>query len=56
MNPATYHRGQRDYGTGYDMMARIEDLEAGITAALRERDDDMRPILREALHGRKGCK
>ena len=23
----TYHKGQRNFGTGYDMMARIEELE-----------------------------
>jgi hypothetical protein len=24
----TYHRGERNYGTGYDMMNRIDELEA----------------------------
>jgi hypothetical protein len=24
----TYHRGERNYGTGYDMMRRIDELEA----------------------------
>jgi hypothetical protein len=47
----TYHRGSRNYGTGYDMMARIDELEAAIIDALRETDDNMRPILRKALHG-----
>jgi TATA-binding protein-associated factor Taf7 len=30
---------------------RIDELEAAIIDALRERDEDMRPILRKALHG-----
>lgn len=25
---ATYHRGQRNYGTGFEMMERIDDLES----------------------------
>ena len=29
----TYHRGARDFGTGYDMMARIVELEAALTKA-----------------------
>ena len=29
----TYHRGARDFGTGYDMMARIVELEAQLAAA-----------------------
>ena len=26
--PATYHRGKRNFGTGYDMIDRIEAIEA----------------------------
>ena len=29
---STYHRGKKNYGTGYDMMARIDELEAKIAA------------------------
>ena len=29
----TYHRGARDFGTGYDMMARIVELEAALAKA-----------------------
>ena len=29
----TYHKGQRCYGTGYDMMSRIEQLEERLKAA-----------------------
>lgn len=47
----TYHRGERNYGTGYDMIDRITALETGIIEALRETDDNMRPILCKALHG-----
>ena len=28
---ATYHRGQRNFGTGYDMIDQIEALEAKLT-------------------------
>jgi len=31
--PATYHRGKKNYGTGYDMMARIDELEAKLAKA-----------------------
>lgn len=27
---STYHRGSQNYGTGYEMMARIDELEAMI--------------------------
>jgi hypothetical protein len=26
----TYHRGERNYGTGYDMMKRIDELEVSL--------------------------
>ena len=29
----TYHRGARDFGTGYDMMVRIVELEAALAKA-----------------------
>lgn len=28
MTTPTYHRGKRNFGTGFDMMKRIEELEA----------------------------
>jgi UDP-N-acetylmuramyl pentapeptide synthase len=28
MTQATYHSGPRNYGTGFDMMKRIDELEA----------------------------
>lgn len=34
----TYHKGQRNYGTGYDMMARIDELEAACWRMQEERD------------------
>ena len=34
----TYHRGQRNYGTGYDMMDRIDRLEAGLRECAAEID------------------
>ena len=30
--PATYHRGSQNYGTGYEMMARIDAQDAKIAA------------------------
>jgi hypothetical protein len=41
--PATYHRGSQNYGTGYEMMARIDELEATIKALVEalERIDDL---------------
>jgi hypothetical protein len=47
----TFHRGKRDFGTGYHMMTRIEKLEATIVEALRSRDEEMREVLRKGLHG-----
>ena len=29
---STYHRGSQNYGTGYEMMARIDELEATLSA------------------------
>jgi hypothetical protein len=29
----TYHRGERNYGTGYDMMKRIDALEEALALA-----------------------
>ena len=29
---STYHRGSQNYGTGYEMMARIDELEAKLSA------------------------
>ena len=29
----TYHKGQRNFGTGFDMMARIVELEAALEKA-----------------------
>lgn len=43
-----------DYTVVDDLIDRINALEAGIVAALRETDDNMRPILRKALHGEGG--
>lgn len=34
----TYHKGPRNFGTGYDMMARIEELEAACWRMKEERD------------------
>ena len=31
---ATYHRGQRNFGTGYDMIDQIEALEAKLAKAV----------------------
>ena len=31
---ATYHRGKKNYGTGYEMMARIDELEAKLAKAV----------------------
>jgi hypothetical protein len=54
----TYHKGQRNYGTGYDMMQRIDDLEASLSEMTRRRDewrkksdgyDDVRIALREKV-------
>ena len=45
----TYHRGARDFGTGYDMMARIIELEAALAkadAALKECMDEIDDYIR----------
>lgn len=34
----TYHKGQRNYGTGHDMMARIDELESACWRMQEERD------------------
>jgi hypothetical protein len=34
----TYHRGARNYGTGYDMIERIEELEAAIQRSVIKLD------------------
>ena len=31
---ATYHRGSQNYGTGYEMMARIDELEAKLAKTM----------------------
>jgi hypothetical protein len=54
-SPATYHRGKRDFGTGYDMMQRIDELEAGMREILTgatSRNHAL-DIARRALHGDK---
>ena len=40
-----------DAGQPWQPSDRIATLETGIIEALRETDDNMRPILRTALHG-----
>jgi hypothetical protein len=35
----TYHRGERNYGTGYDMMKRIDELEAALRAVVDHSND-----------------
>jgi hypothetical protein len=51
----TYHKGQRNYGTGYDMMKRIDELEAGMREILMEATsrNHALDIARRALHGDK---
>jgi mannose/fructose/N-acetylgalactosamine-specific phosphotransferase system component IID len=39
----TYHRGARNYGTGYDMMKRIDELEA-------KRKDDIEAAIIKGMH------
>jgi hypothetical protein len=54
----TYHRGERNYGTGYDMMKRIDELEEAIQrSVIKLERDGMQPgwgvvkdWLRAALH------
>lgn len=43
----TYHRGARDFGTGYDMMARIIELEAALAKADAVADD-LESLMNEA--------
>lgn len=52
----TFHRGQRDFGTGYDMMARIEALEAALNEILREAPSLQyaQGIARDALYPKEG--
>ena len=38
MSDPTYHKGPRNYGTGFDMMDRIEELEAACWRMQEERD------------------
>ena len=51
----TYHRGKRNFGTGYDMMERIEALEADIALIEEYGTDeineavDLRKMLAKAL-------
>ncbi len=54
----TYHRGARNYGTGFEMMERIDKLEAAIQrSVIKLERDGMQPgwgvvkdWLRAALH------
>ena len=43
---STYHRGSQNYGTGYEMMARIDELEATIKALVEA-------LERNRIHRRK---
>jgi hypothetical protein len=54
INISTYHRGQRNYGTGYDMMQRIDELEAGMREILMEATsrNHALDIARRALRGK----
>ena len=35
----TYHQGKRNYGTGYDMMKRIDELEEALRAVADHSND-----------------
>lgn len=46
----TYHKGQRNFGTGYDMMARIAELEA------ERRDANRRAAMQGIYTDRQQCR
>lgn len=59
---ATYHRGKKNYGTGYDMMARIDELEAKLGALSKRHEKalvlgaDNRDKLAKAMEALVKCR
>jgi hypothetical protein len=49
----TFHKGRRNFGTGYDMMSRIEALEAALDEIIMEATSRNHAIdiARRARHG-----